>query len=183
LPALTADADVEAAVANADHHLAGRLVGHDQRVDACARAEQLAREVLGAPRRDGADVELARILLRRGDDFLQRLVLRVGAGHDHQAEVADRRDHGEVVDRVVGQRFEQRLAHRVAVGQQQQRVAVGLGARHRLRRADAARPGHVLHQHLLAQAVGHLRRDGARGDVGDAARPERQHDAYRLGRK
>jgi hypothetical protein len=57
------------------------------------------------------------------------------------------------------------------------------GARNVVRRHDAAGARLVLDHHLLAEVLGDLRRDGARHQVGDAARTEGHHQADRLGRE
>jgi hypothetical protein len=149
-------------------------------IDAGRGAEELRGEVLRAAGSDGADVQLARVRLGHRDHVLHALRRRFGPGDDHHAEESDGGDHGEIVHRVVGQRLEERLAHRIAVGEEEKRMAVGLSSRHGLRGADAAGARHVLHDHLLAEPLAQPRGDGAGGDVGDSAGAEGQHDAHGL---
>ena len=75
-----------------------------------------------------------------------------------------------------GRLVERRHADRGAVGDQRHGVAVGRRVDHRARGIDAARAGHVLDHDTLAEFVAELVGQDARGDVGDAAGAERQHD-------
>ena len=52
--------------------------------------------------------------------------------------------------------------------------------KHGARRRDAAGARHVLDDEILAELFAELLGDEPRGDVGNAARPERQNDAHRL---
>ena len=65
---------------------------------------------------------------------------------------------------------------------QKQGVAVGRSPRHRRGGGHAASARHVLDHHRLAQRVRHFLRDGARGDVAEAAGTEPDHDLDRASR-
>jgi hypothetical protein len=132
--------------------------------------EQLSGEILRAARVDGADVQLARIGLRRLDNVLQRFQRRVGVGHDQQIEERHRRGRGEVLEDVVGQRLEQRHRDGVVVAGHQDVVAVGRGGRDRLGGDDAGGAGPVLDHDILLQPDRQLFRHDAHADIGDAAR-------------
>ena len=142
--------------------------------------EQFRRQVLGAADIDGPDIERAGFCLGRGDEVAERLVGRVGAGREDEIEKSQAGNRLEIFQRIERQFLEQRDADRGAVGQQRQRRAVGRRRDHRPRRGDAAGAGLVLDVEALPELVGELFRDDARGDIGDAAGRERQHDANGL---
>lgn len=83
--------------------------------------EQLGRQVLRGADVGRAEVELARIRLGELDQVGQRLELAAFIGDDDEIERGQRRDQGEGFERIERQRLEQRLAHRRAAGNQQQR--------------------------------------------------------------
>ena len=84
----------------------------------------------------------------------------------------------EILQRIERQFLEQGDADRGAVGEQRQRIAVRRRRYHRSRRGDAAGAGLILDVKALPELVAEFVRDDARGDVGDAAGGERQHDAH-----
>ena len=102
-----------------------------------------------------------------------------GIDGEDQIEGADGGHHRVVAHRIERQVLEQRDADRGAVGDQPDGVAVRRRVDHGVGGADAAGAGHVLDHEALAELVAELLGDEARGDVGDAARPERQHDLHR----
>ena len=93
-------------------------------------------------------------------------------------ELGDRR---EIPERVVGELLVQARIGGDSRVHPQQRVAVGHGLRHELRRDIAAGAAAVIDHELLADRAGELLRHHAHDDVRPAARRDRQHQAYRLG--
>ncbi len=108
-----------------------------------------------------------------------RLVGRIRAGREHQLEIAERGDRGEVLHQVEGKLLVDRLADRGAVGDEAERIAVGRGGDHRARRGDAAGARHVLDHEALAELLAELVGGEPRGRVGDAAGSERQDHPHR----
>jgi hypothetical protein len=156
----------------------GGLVRDVRELNAGAAAEELAHDMGRVADAGGAVVELAGLGLRRRDELLQRPEARI-AGH-HQAEALAARhqhDRREALDRVVGQPAHQHGVRRVAARRVEDRVAIGLRARH-LERADgraAARLGVHDHGAAVGGAIG-LGKDPHRV-VGARARAERHDDA------
>src|SRR6266446_10167837 len=83
-----------------------RLEGHGLEIQLRHRFEQLRGDELGAADAGRADVELAWVRLGGGDEFLYRLVRRVGVEEQRKTEETDRRYRREIADRVVRQRLE-----------------------------------------------------------------------------
>ena len=71
--------DVDIAAQQRGAHVGGGAERHDRHLDAGGAAEQFGGEILRAAGIDGADVELARIGLRRLDDVLHRFQRRAGS--------------------------------------------------------------------------------------------------------
>ena len=138
-----------------------------------------ADKILRAADADRADIELARLLARGLQEIGERGVFRLRVGDDDEIEQAQRRDRREFLERIERQALEQRHAHRRAVGQHRERMAVGGRSEHGARGGDAARARLVLDHEALAEFLAELVGDDARGDVGDAAGGERQHDTDR----
>src|SRR5581483_10530221 len=136
-------------------------------------------EILRAADSDGADIELARLLVCRLDEIAERLVWRGRIDRELQIELAEHRDHLEVLDRIERELLEQRDADRRAVGDEAERVAVGCRGDHRACSIDAAWARHILDIEPLAEFLAELIRDNARGDVGDSAGAEGQHELHR----
>jgi hypothetical protein len=101
--------------------------------------------------------------------------------HDDERRLTEDRDGLDVVHRVVGELVDRGI-RRVAAGDVDQRVAVGLRAHGGLHADRAARARSVVDDDGLAQRIRHFLRDDARHDVGAAARRERHDHPDRLGR-
>ncbi len=109
------------------------------------------------------------------------LVRRVGAHDEHLAALAEAGDRDEVLDRVVGQLLVEVLVGGVRrVGRDQHGVAVGRGARRRLRRHHPARAGLVVDDDRLLGVGGDRRAERARQLVGGAAGSERHDEGDRM---
>src|SRR5712692_1469011 len=87
-------------------------------------------------------------------------------------------DRSEIGERVVGKAPEEVGVGGVAVEHGEQRGAVGRGLDRGSRAQGPARPRAVLHEKLLAERLGELRRHEARADVGEAARRVRDDDPH-----
>ncbi len=71
---------------------------------------------------------------------------------EHQLEIADGRDAGELLHRIERQRLVDRDADRGAVGDETDGIAVGRLRQHGARRRDAARSRLIFHDEALARA-------------------------------
>ena len=127
--------------------------------------------------------ELARIGLGMRDQLADRARRKARMHDEDRGAVGDLGDRREAPDRVVAGILHQCRHHAERrAGADQQRVAVGLGAGHRLRSERAARARPVLDHHALSEARWHHLRDHAGGDVGRSARSERHDQLDGLGR-
>ena len=153
-------------------------------MSAIARNNEIDRWLVGADARRRV-VDLVRIGLRLGDQFLDGLHAERRMHHQHVREPRHQGDRRERLFRVERQAGVEILIDDMRPGRrQQQRVAVRL-ARNKRGRADVAagaRPAD--HGERLLQGGGILIRHHARQDVGVAARRERHddlHGARRIG--
>src|SRR5258706_12965752 len=108
--------------------------------------------------------------------------LRIRVHHHYEVKKADGGNRGKVVQRVVGERLEQGRAHRIAVGDEEQGVAVWFRLRDRFRCDDSTGARPVLDEHLLPHRLAHFLREDAGGDVGYTAGSEGHDDLHRPGR-
>jgi chromosome condensin MukBEF MukE localization factor len=87
--------------------------------------------------------------------------------HQHVGRGRHQRDRRQLAERVVVQVARQRRrGHQRAVDGEQQRIAIGGGARHHAGADIAAGAGTVFHHHRLAQRGGQLFGHDARDQVG-----------------
>ena len=100
-------------------------------------------------------IELARLLLRRGDEIGERLVRQVGADQHHGGQIGDMDDRGEGGVRIVGKLGAEHMRDGVRpdLGEEQV-IAIRLFAHDRGGRDGAAGAGPVLDDQRLA--VGEL---------------------------
>ena len=155
--------------------LAAALVGHADEIGAGARLEQLGGQMRQAARAGVREVELARIGLRVGDEFLHALPRRGGMHHEDLVALGNLRDRREALRRIVAGARRHRRDHGEHAGvADQQRQAVGRRGRDRARADRAARAGTVLHDRRLAELRQDLREEPRR-NVGRPAR-RRGHD-------
>jgi hypothetical protein len=142
--------------------------------------EQRADQVLGAAVARAGIVDLARLRLGRGDQFLHRAgrhFLRVD--HQRVRPGSDERDVREVLERVVRDLLVQMRAYHVRGAGEQQGIAVGRCLSDEIGADRAAGTRLVLDEELPAELLRKPRREHARGRVGEAAGRQRHHDAHR----
>ena len=151
------------------------LVGNVGDVDSGLCPEQGAQQM--RRRADaGAVIELARVRLGIGDEFLHRLRRHRRPHHEHVRQQRYRGYRSEHFQRLEIELGIKRGRDRKRSGRpEQQRVAVRLGARRGLGTERGARAGPVLDDHLLSEPAGQLVRDQASHRVDRAARRKR-HD-------
>ena len=110
---------------------------------------QHAREGFGA---FGGNGNLFRLRLGRGNHLSQTLEARAGAGRKHEGAAAHQADRHEVFVGVIGQALEgECVGHHRCRGGVEEGVAVGRGARRRLRTDHVLPTGAVFHHDGLAQ--------------------------------
>jgi len=128
----------------------------------------------------GAEIDLARILLRRVHQILERPVGRLVRHREQHLEACRDRDRSEVREHIVGQLLEQRHADRLAIAHFAERVTVGASAHH-LRHVDDA-PGArtILDHELLLELLPELVREQPHGEVADPAGTVRHEHPDRL---
>ena len=114
-----------------------------------------------------------------GHQVAQAPERRIRRRDDREIEVTEGRYRREIAQRVVRQGLEQPGADGRGVGDQQQRVAIGLGLGNGIAGHHAAGAGLVVHDDRLPQRFAELLRDGARGQVRNAARAEGNDDPDR----
>jgi hypothetical protein len=161
--------------------VAPALERHVQQVDSGAPLEHLHGQVVLAAVAAGGVRERRVRLLRVIDE------LREGAHRqrrvDGQHELVGRHRHHrrEIAQRVDRHLVEVRIDGDLAVGEQAERVAIGLRARDELVGNVAVGTRLVLHHHRMADVLRQLVRDHARRDVRRAARRDRNDDGDRPG--
>ena len=149
-------------------------------VDAGQALEQLHGHV-----RRGADArravgELPGLLLRERDQLGDGVCAgTVGLTTSTLGAAAAKRDRRKVAHGIVGYLLVHDAVERERARNEQQRVAVGRGARDALDADHVAGAGPVLHVELLADGVGEILREHTGDDVGAARRRRRHHDAHR----
>ena len=144
-----AERDRHVAADQVIHQRRGAAIGHDLHVETGRGLEILGGEIAAGADRRGAEIELARILLRDRDhvgDGPGRKRRMRDQGDRHRGDQADRR---EILARVVaGIRVEARIDRDGAGVREHQRVAVGLGLGDRAGADRAAAAGAVLDDDL-----------------------------------
>src|SRR5450830_703451 len=138
------------------------------------------REAALAVRREG---DLIGVGLGVGDQFLHRLE-RHARMHD-ESEVIRRaqRDRREILEWIIGQFLVGvPLNNKIAALPADERVAVWSGTRTKLESELAGCTGAIVDDHILSEALGHLRPDQPRYDINRIAGRERNDDPYRLRR-
>ena len=160
--------------------LADAPIGHGHAGHARCMLELLHHQVVQRANTRRAVVDLARIGLGVGDEFLQR-VHRHRARHDqYVGSAAEHCDGREILDGVVAEiAFHGRIRGVRCHVADHQRVAVRLRAGGHLRRDRAARAGLVLDHEGLAHRQAQLVGDDARDQVHAAARRLRRDDLHR----
>ena len=134
------------------------------------------------PTPDEAQVDLAGIRLRVIHEFLRAPRRKTEAGQDVKRRVADPDDRREIAHPVRRVLAQQDVVHAGPGVGQEQRVAVGIRPRHRFGADDAAGPGPVVDDELLAQRFGQLAGDEPPDDVVRRPGRERNHPAHRPAR-
>ena len=163
------------------HQLRGALVGHDGRLHAGDRLEQLGREIAAGADRRGADVQLAAFLLGELDHLADGLgrERRMRQQRDrHRGEQADR---GEVLARIeAGIGVKARVDRDRAGVAEEQRVAVRRAADHRAGADEARAADAIVDDHLMAEHAGEFFGDHARQHVDAAAGRIGHHQRHGL---
>ncbi len=166
---------VDAAGHQVGHGGAAALVGHVHQVDPGGLLEDFARQVgRAAGARTGVGV-LAGLRARQRHQFRHVLGRQAGGHHQHERQVREQRHRREGLGRVGMQLVDPGIDGQHAGVGEQQRVAVGIGARHQIGGDLAAGARTVVHHHRGGQLVAQRGRQQARRDVGAAAGGER-HD-------
>ena len=127
-------------------------------------------------------IELSGVGLGVRDQLLDGLERRSGCDADDKRIKSERRNHGKVPHRVVGQLFQHCRLRRVTAGNHDQRVAIGHRLRHVLIGDHASRPRARFNNHLLLERFGKFLRDQPRNNVGTAACGKAVDDTDDLGR-
>ena len=123
------------------------------------------------------------MLARVREQLGSRLHRQRGRHHQHERQRPHARDRHEVADGIVREPVEQmRIGPVSGVGRHEQRVAVRRTPRDQLGGNLPERARAILHDDLLAQALGQRLREHPPGGIGPAARRERHDEADGLGR-
>jgi hypothetical protein len=152
-------------------------------LDADRRVEQRAGEMVAGACAGRAELHLRLVRLGIGDERRQIVRRQILAHREHDCLPADQPDRHEVLERVVGRMFVERLAVREGPGRAgHQLIAVGRPLRHPGGADGAARAAHVLDDHLLAEYLRQSSGQHPRAAVGPAAGGERNDEGHRPGR-
>ena len=139
--------------------------------DAGLELEQLAEEVIDAGDAAGRERELAGIFVRVIDQFLDRCDRQRGPHQQHVGGEGERAHRGEgLLPLVGGFRHGERSEDDRPIRPDQQRMPIGLGARHVVAGDQAGAAGPVLDDDRLAERVADRRLQHARAHVDIAAR-------------
>jgi hypothetical protein len=162
--------------------LAGSTIGHVVELQACHLLEPLADDVLVGADAGGRITEAGIPLDVIPLDVIDQLGDRIDAerrmrGEDLRlARQVD--DRQELLGVVMRKLHDVRRARRVVVGDQD-RVAVRRALHREIHPERPARPGPVLHHHLLAERPRHVFADRTGDEVDAAARRQRHDEAQR----
>ena len=163
----------------AGHHLGEGLDRTAERnvlhVDAGRDLEPLRRPVRGGSEPGGGEVQHARVRLGGGDEVGERPPAFRGRGDQHARLHAEHGHRNEIVHGIVGQRLVERDGGALRGGQQQERVAVGIGLGCRGGSDRAAGAGAVLDHERLADLPSHLIEHDARDGIAGVAGAHRAH--------
>jgi len=165
------------------HGLTTTFIGDVREVGTCALLEQFTGNVRRAARAGSAIRQTARLGFRQGNHFFQALGRHTRVRHQNQNGVTDFPDRSKVfcgVKTDFGKHM--RVDDQSAVKTQKQGVAIGLGRSHHLRANVARSTRLVVHDHLLAQALGQLFGDQTATGVGHTAGGKGHHQPDRFGR-
>ena len=144
------------------------LNGNIDDVEAGRLVEQMAHQLgrIGA----GAVVELARLRLRSGDQFLDRDGSACCGDRQHGYGLCRQRDRDEVAERVIGQvLYRYWFITSVEIDRHEQRVAVGRRLRRGLGADNGVATRTVLDHHRLPPILAHPLADETRDDVARSA--------------
>jgi hypothetical protein len=148
-------------------------IGHVQHVDAGAQLEHLARQVARAAEADRPVGQRARIGARQTDQLLDGAGRHRDMHGEHHGRFADQPDGREILHAVVAQVLVEQRIDGMAVGDHQQRIAVGLRMGDGSSRDRPVRPRPALDDELLAET--------RRQPLGDDARDQIDQAAGRIG--
>ena len=158
------------------------LVRNVQGFDAQVLHQHEARQMRRSAHARGAVVEVGRTRFGIGEEFIEGVGRHRRVDHQHIGHVGNLHDGNEVLERVVTHLLVKRLIDRDgAYRVDDQRIAVGRGAHHRLGADIAAAARAVLDDERLPQLFSELLRDAARQQIGGAARGEGDDDLHGLG--
>ena len=157
-------------------------IGDVLQVDAGHRLEQLAGDVLHRAAAGRGHVDLARIGLGVGDELRNGVDRERGMHLHHVRHADDAGDRRHVADEVEIELLVERRVDGVRGRDEQQRVAVGRRAHHRLGRDVAAGARPALDHERLPEPLGQPLADEPGEDVGRAAGRKADDDAHRPGR-
>jgi hypothetical protein len=160
----------------------GAAVRHVHDEDVGRHLQVLEGEVAGAAVARRAVVELARLRLRERDELLEVLRRQIGVDDIQARHLGKQRDRLEVLDRVVGQLFEdERVDRERADVAEHDRVLV-VGTRDLGHRDVAGAARLVVDEDALAEQLAELGGGRAGDDLRAAAGSERHDEADRLRR-
>ena len=163
------------------HQLGGALVGHDGRLHAGDRLEQLGREIAAGADRRRADVHLAALLLREFDHLADGLGREARMRQQRDRHRGEQADRGEVLARIESGVGVKARVDRDRTGvAEEQRVAVRRAADQRARADEARAADAIVDDHLMAEHAGEFFRDHARQHVDAAAGRIRHHQGHGL---
>ena len=161
---------------------AGAFVGNMHQRDAGRAGEIFAGDVAGGAGAGRAEIDLAGIGLRIGDQLGNGFGGKRRMHHQRIRRVADQADRRKILARIVAGILVERRSDRERAGvAKQQRVAVGIAFRDRLGADGAAGAGPVVDHDLLAEQFAHLVGNAAADDRGAAAGRERNDQRDRAG--
>ena len=157
------------------------MKGNELTLELGGEAKALGGQMGRGPDPGGGVVDRARLGLGGGDELLDRFDVLVGRDHQNQWHVAERRDAGKVLHRIIGHVLDRRRGHQ-RVGMDQDRMAVRIRLGHG---ADAdgpapARP--VFDDDGLTDVGRDVLEHRSRKQVGGAAGREWHDDLDALGR-
>ena len=172
---------MDAAADDVDQRFRQPLKRHMHRLDTGFGYEFFAGQMHGGAGARRAEQQLARIRAAMRDEITQGFDAERRRHHQRIGAVADVGDAGQIPHGVERKLGLHRHMDGNARGRGQQRVTVGRGLGHEVRRNRAAGAGTVFNDDRLAPVLAHLLADDARQRVGRAAGGEGDDDAYGFG--